>query len=71
MPKNQNHVMNIPAPKVRKLLIKTRKMWGNSSLPNPTFYSGVVLCPETNVDAENFCFDWIKHSRLKRLRKGT
>ena len=62
----------MPAPKVRKLLIKTRKMWGSSSTQTkPTFYTGVVLCPDSNIDAEKFCFNWIKQSRIKRLRKNS
>lgn len=58
------------APKVRKLLIKTRKLWTERHTQPTKFYSGIVLCEETKTDAEDFCFEWVKMSRSKRRRKN-
>lgn len=52
----------------RKLLQKTKKMWSEGP-----FYSGSILStspPLTSpLDAESFCFEWVRLSRQKRLEK--
>ena len=52
----------------RKLLQKTKKMWVDAP-----FYSGTVLSTNSNlnkpIDAEVFCFQWVRISRQKRLDK--
>ena len=76
---NAPNESQMPAPQVRKLLIKTRKLWDSSSQlkdedgivsASPVFHTGMVLCDKIDMDAENFCYHWIRNSRLKRLKKG-
>ena len=56
----------MPAPQVRKLLIKTRKLWGTN---DSGFHSGSIICEDTQMDAEEFCFNWVKLQRSKRRKK--
>lgn len=57
----------------RRLLQKTKKMWAERHSLNNNFHSGVILSSSpplvTPLDAESFCFEWVRVSRQKRLDK--
>lgn len=60
-------------PRNRKLLQKTKRMWNDRNSLTEPFHSGVILSsspPLSNpLDAESFCFEWVRVSRKKRLEK--
>lgn len=54
---------------VRTLLQKTRKMWTERNYGNHPFHTAVMLSTSPPMDAEMFCFEWVKNTREKRIQK--